>query len=79
MPDRDLTEVELKKLVSERGLRKVGFHALEVFKQEDSKPSLHDLCIIELSARIEGTAEILIQQGRQIKWLKEEMLKRKRE
>lgn len=73
MPDRDLTETEIRKFVQEHITADV-FHALEAFAKESTKPTLHDLCILELSAVAEGRKMILIEQGRKIKNLKEEVL-----
>ena len=70
MPDRELTEEETKKFVREHVSGDV-FHALEAFMKEKSKPTLHDLCILELTASVEGMKAILIQQGRNILALKE--------
>jgi len=71
MPDRELTKIELNELTQEHNVEKVVFKALEVFAQENTQPSLHDLCIVELGAKLDGTAEILIQQGRKINALTE--------
>ncbi|MBA7595154.1 hypothetical protein ES703_02113 [subsurface metagenome] len=67
MPDRELTAEETKQLVYE----KVDdiFEALKVFKEEKSKPSLHDLCLLELGAKLEAVIATLIKQGRKIKAL----------
>ena len=70
MPDRELTEEETKRFVQEHISGDV-FHALEAFYKEKTKPTLHDLCILELSAAVKGIKIILIQQGREIKALKE--------
>lgn len=70
MPDRELTEQETRKFVQEHVSGDI-FHALETFSKEKTKPSLHDLCLIELQATVEGIKHFLIQQGREIKALKE--------
>jgi len=70
LPDRDLTETETRKFLEEREIGKI-FKALRVFAEEKTKPTLHDLCIIELSAKIDGMTRIIIELGREIKRLKE--------
>lgn len=72
MPDRELTEEETRKLVEEHISGDI-FHALEAFGKEKSKPTLHDLCILELVAAVDGMKHFLIQQGREINNLKEHM------
>ena len=69
MPDRELTEEETRKLVQEHTSGAI-FHALETFQKENTKPTLHDLCILELAAVAAATRKILIQQGRTLKALK---------
>lgn len=66
MPDRELTAEELKKFVMEHCATREMFHALLVFKEEKSKPSLHDLCISELDAKCEALTRIVIAQGRDL-------------
>jgi hypothetical protein len=73
MPDRELTQEELQKLVNEAAEGEIGFHALRTFMEEKTKPTLHDLCISELYAREEGQTRIIIQQGRAIEVLKERL------
>lgn len=72
MPDRELTEEETQKFVQEHVSGDI-FHALEAFAKEKTKPTLHDLCILELSAVAEARKITLIQQGRDIKALKEKV------
>ncbi len=72
MPDRELTEEETRKFVQEHVTGNI-FDALELFKEEKTKPSLHDLCLLELEAKIEGMKRIVIQQGREINILKERL------
>lgn len=69
MPDRPLTEEETRKFIQEH----VGdiFKGLKAFQEEKTKPTLHDLCIIELNAKAEGLKRIVIEQGREIIALKE--------
>jgi len=69
LPDRELTEKETKKFVEESSSGDI-FNALEVFQEENTKPTLHDLCIIELNASLVTIREVLIQQGREINLLK---------
>jgi len=73
MPDRNLTDEELFKFLNEKKLGKI-FKALKVFEEENTQPTLHDLCIIELDARTAAMTEVLIEQGRKIDALKEELL-----
>jgi|GEM_PF-5589432 len=70
MPDRELTEAEIQQFVTEH---KTGviFSALDAFGKEEGKPSLHDLCILELQARLDAQVQVLIEQGRELKALKE--------
>jgi hypothetical protein len=75
MPDRELTKEELQKLINEAAEGKIGLHALEVFMEEKTKPTLHDLCISELYARLEVQTRIIIQWGRDIEALKERLKK----
>ena len=70
MPDRELTEEEIRKFVQEHISGDV-FHALEAFQKEKTKPSLHDLCILELVASHEGQKCFIISQGQEINALKE--------
>lgn len=73
MPDRELTKEELQKFVNEAAEGEVGFYALKTFMEENTKPTLHDLCVIELYARTEGQTRIIIQQGAEINVLKEQV------
>ena len=73
MPDRELTKEELQKFVNEAAEGEIGFKALEAFMKEKTKPTLHDLCINELYAVAEGQRRIIIQQGRDIATLKQEI------
>lgn len=73
MPDRELKTEELQKFVDEAAEGEIGFKALEAFMEEKTKPTLHDLCISELYAVAEGQRRIIIQQGRDIKVLKERL------
>ena len=68
-----MTKEELQKFVNEATKGEIGFKALETFMKEKTKPTLHDLCITELYALAEGMRRIIIQQGRDIKALKERM------
>lgn len=68
MTDRELTDEETDKFVHER--RGHVFSAIQRFKEEKGKPSLHDLCILELIAITEGQKRILIEQGRELKRIK---------
>lgn len=70
MPDRPLTKEETRKFIQESATGNL-FQALATFKEERTKPSLHDLCILELSAALEGQRRIVIQLGREINALKE--------
>jgi hypothetical protein len=70
MPDRELTKEELAKFVREATEKKLCFNALDTFMKETTKPTLHDLCITELNAKIEGQTEIIIEQGVAIETLK---------
>jgi len=72
MPDRELTEEETKKFVHEHVSGDI-FHALEVFGKEKTKPTLHDLCLIEMEAAVEGMKHVVIQYGREVKALREEL------
>ncbi len=73
MPDRELTEEETRKFVREHTTGEL-FHALDVvFLEEKTKPSLYDLCILELHAAVKGLRQILIGQGREINVLKERL------
>ena len=67
MPDRELTDEETKQLVRER--KGNIFSGLKVFHDEKNKPSLHDLCILELEAKLEAILETVIKQGIKIKAL----------
>lgn len=67
MPDRMLTVKELFDFVHEEPDK--PFSALVVHQNENQKPTLYDLCIYELLAKIDGLAQIVIQQGRKIKEL----------
>lgn len=69
MPDRELTEEETRKFVEEH-LSGDIFHALETFSKEKTKPTLHDLCLIELQAGLEAQKIITIEQAREINKLK---------
>ena len=73
MPDRELTEEETRKFVEERKKGRLCFGALEAFLEERTKPTLHDLCIHELHAIVEAEKNIIIQQGRDIEALKEQL------
>ena len=72
MPDRELTEEETRKFVQEH-LSGDIFHALEAFQKEKTKPTLHDLCILELQAAIDGMKHFIIKQGREMKSLKKRL------
>ena len=72
MPDRELTEEETRKFVTEHVSGAI-FHALEAFGKEKGKPTLHDLCILELQAHADSQRHFIIQQGRDIKALKEQV------
>jgi len=72
MPDRELTEEETKKFVHEHVSGDI-FHALEVFGKEKTKPTLHDLCLIELEAAVEGMKHVMIEYGHEVKALREEL------
>ncbi|MDH5635309.1 MAG: hypothetical protein OEY47_01400 [Candidatus Bathyarchaeota archaeon] len=69
MPDRELREEELRKFVEEHISGDI-FHALEAFQKEKTKPTLHDLCILELVASSDAHREFIIQQGRTLNALK---------
>lgn len=71
MPDRELTPKELKEFIEEHETENI-FNALDVFQGEKTKPSLHDLCILELQAKTDGLQLIIIQMGRELKLLKKE-------
>jgi len=75
MPDRELTKEELQKLINEAAEGQIGFKALETFMNEKTKPTLHDLCINELYAIMEGQTRIIIQQGRKINALTQKVAK----
>lgn len=75
MPDRKLTKVELKKFLSECESGKLKFYGLQAFLEEDTEPSLHDICIHELHASIDALKTVIIQQGRDIEVLKKEAKK----
>ncbi len=66
MPDRELTKRELHRLLTEHASGKL-YGALEVFGKENVKPSLHDLVLIGLNAKVDGLAQIIIEQGATIK------------
>jgi rRNA-processing protein FCF1 len=72
MPDRELTEEEATQFVREHISGDI-FHALEAFKKEKTKPTLHDICIIELQALMEGQTQIIIQLGHELNILKERL------
>jgi hypothetical protein len=72
MPDRELTREETLKFIKEGTEGKLGFNALLAFSRENTRPTLHDLCIIELTAIAEGQKQIIIEQGRAIEALKAE-------
>lgn len=73
MPDRALTTEELQRFINEAAEGKVSFKALKTFHKEKTKPTLHDLCISELYAIAEAQRRIIIEQGRAIKTLKQEV------
>jgi hypothetical protein len=73
MPDRELTREETLKFIKEGTEGKLGFHALETHMNEKTKPTLHDLCIDELYALIEGQISIIIEQGAKINILMEKV------
>jgi len=73
MADRELTEKETWQLLSEQEEKRQVLDALDILKDENAKPSLHDLCILELLARTNTLKEIVISQGREIKALQKEM------
>lgn len=73
MPDRELTREEILKFIKEGTEGKLGFNALLAFSRENTRPTLHDLCISELAAIAEGQKQIIIDQGRTINTLKEEI------
>lgn len=62
MPDRKLTDIELDKCAKEHRTGEL-FSALDTFHNEERKPSLHDLVLIELDAKIDAQKEIIINQG----------------
>jgi hypothetical protein len=72
MPERPLRPDELLRFLQEHNTGKV-FMALKQLDNEGTEPSLHDLCLHELQGMVEGNADIIIQQGRQINVLKEEI------
>lgn len=72
MPDRELTESEITKFFNEVRTGKL-FNALKAHSEEKTKPSLHDLCISELSAQNAALKEIIIKQGIDIKLIKEKL------
>lgn len=71
MPDRELTREELQKFINEAAEGEIGFKALDTFRKEKTKPTLHDLCIEELYAVAEAQRRIIINQGMQINALKQ--------
>ena len=70
MPDRELTKEETQKFLHEHVSGKV-FRGLKLLREENTKPSLHDLCILELEASVDGMKHFIIQQGRELKILKD--------
>lgn len=68
-PDRELTDEETKQLVKERATG-TPFSGLEAHAREKTKPTLYDLCILELWAAVQGMEEILVKQGREIRALR---------
>lgn len=62
MPDRKLTDIELDKCAKEHQTGKL-FSALDAFHNEERKPSLYDLVLIELDAKIDAQKKIIINQG----------------
>jgi hypothetical protein len=76
MPDRKLKIEELVKLTTEGKAGRVKLDACKLFLQEGSEPSLHDMVLGELIAKTEALANLLIDQGRELRRLKEETKKR---
>lgn len=72
MPDRKLTSDELLKFIQEHKTGEL-FRALEVFMEENTEPSLHDLCISELKATTDALKKILISQGKEIRLLRKKL------
>jgi len=72
-PDRSLTVVELARFITEGEEGKVKFNALETHMEENTQPSLHDLCINELIAIVHGQRKILIHQGKRINLLEKRL------
>ena len=74
MPDRDLATEELQKFINEAAEGEIGVNALQTFNTEKTKPTLHDLCIIELYAMVKAQTQIIIQNSSEI-WLLKERIK----
>jgi hypothetical protein len=73
MPDRPLTEEEQKKIAVELTTEgKVArFRALDaLMKEKVFEGSLYDYCFNELLAKTDSLKQILIEQGRDIEFLK---------
>jgi len=73
LPDRKLTQDELAKFLQEAKQGKLSYVALHALLEEKTEPSLHDLCIHELHGIVDALKQVIIQQGRDIETLKEEL------
>ena len=72
MPDRELSQKETRKLKEERR-GKLSILALQVLLEENTKPTLHDLCILELYGMVECYKAHIVRQGEEINALKERL------
>jgi len=73
MPDRELTPEELRIFVDELPFGKVSFSALKIHLDSTGKPSLYDICIDELAAKISGLTQIIINQGIELNKIKDKL------
>jgi hypothetical protein len=69
MPDRQLTPEELIAFKQESSTG-IQFNALKILDEERTKPTLHDLCLIELKASLRAQKNVIIELGREIERLK---------
>ena len=70
MPDREMTPLETKHFITETRSGK-AFDALHIVYNANEKPSIHDLCILELMSALEAQKRIVVNQGVDIKALQD--------
>jgi hypothetical protein len=73
MPDRELTTEETQRLIEETEKGELRIEALRILSEEKTKQTLHDLCLHELSGKIEALKQFVILYGVEINILKKRL------